>query len=290
MGTEPKLRAPARVETGVNTRRLIALAGIASVAAVAPSAAETLRPTQSRPHSSVVIRDAYNVATDRLSASIQPDHGRLRVRIDFSARSRSGKRAVLLRAGRCVRGELASPSCPPSFTRHVVLYPNKTVHITATAFLRRPPKRQDSIRIFVTRPGKQPPTTRPIAELALRGSAWRALAGRVFGYAVHSRAGVTIRAVRASGTGVSTERLRGTFTWDATSAADLDARTVISPCVEGAPKCTVNSTPSPLAAGQRGTFFQRPTLFRAGATTYTFQLVAPDSNAPLFVTLLPWPG
>ena len=262
----------------------------AAVAFSVPAGAETQRPTQSRPHSAVVIRDSYNVAVDRLSANVQPDHGRLRVRIDFSARARStDKRAVVLRAGRCVRGPLSSPSCPSAYSRRVVLYPDKTVHVTTNAFLRRPGKHQDAIRISVTIPGKVK-GARPIAELFLRGSAWRKLAGTDFGYAIHSRAGVAIRALRAYGAGVSSERLRGTFTWQATSSANLDAKTIISPCFEGAPKCAVDETPTPLIGGQGGDFFARPTLFRRGASIYTFQLVATDNNVPLFVTRLPWPG
>jgi hypothetical protein len=273
----------------VSRRTITTLCVATTIALVAiPASAETVRPSQSRPHTAVVIRDAYNVAVDRLSANVHPDHGKLRVRIDFSARSRSGKRAVLVRAGRCVRGELASPSCPPSYTRRVVLYPDKTVHITATAFLRRPPKRQDSIRIFISRPGKQPASTRAIAELALRGSAWRSLAGTDFGYAVRSRPGVTVRAVRAYGAGVSADQLRGTFTWEASSATDLSGKTIISPCARAG--CSVRQTPATFAAGQTATFFERPTLSRGGASMYAFQLVADDTNAALFVVQLPWPG
>ena len=233
-------------------RVLIGTAALGAAALLGvPAGAQTPRPTQSRPHSSVVIRDSYNVAVDRLSANVQPDRGRLRVRIDFSARSRSpDKRAVVLRAGRCVRGQLSAPSCPPAFSRRVVLYPDKTVHITANAFLRRPPKRQDAIRITVTIPGKVK-GARPIAELFLRGSAWRKLAGRDFGYAIHSRPGVSVRAVRAYGAGVSTEQLRGTFTWEARSSANLDAKTRISPCFEEAPKCAVAGRVDP-ADGRSG--------------------------------------
>jgi hypothetical protein len=269
----------------------IAAAAVVTLASLAiPASAQTLRPSQSRPHTSVVIRDAYNVAIDRLSANVQPDHGKLRVRIDLSARSRAGKRAVLLRAGRCVRGQLSSPSCPPSYTRRVVLYPDKTVHVTTNAFLRRPPKRQDSIRIFVTRPGKQSAKSRAIAELSLRGSAWAKLAGTDFGYAIHASPGVTIRAVRAYGAGVSSDQIRGTFSWKATSAANLNAKTVLSPCFEGAPTCNFSETPSPLTGGAGASFFERPTLFRHGGSIYTFQLIATDTNIPLFVTRLPWPG
>jgi hypothetical protein len=271
-------------------RILVAGAAAAAVALSVPAGAETLRPTQSRPHSAVVVRDSYNVAVDRLSANVQPDHGRLRVRIDFSARSRSGKRAVILRAGRCVRGALSFPSCPPAYSHRFVLYPSKTVHITTNAFLRRPGKRQDAIRISVTIPGKVQGGTRSIAELFLRGSAWRKLAGTDFGYAIHARAGIGIRAVRAYGAGVSTERLRGTFTWQATNSTDIAAKTVISPCFEGAPKCAVRETPVTLQAGQGASFFERPTLLRKGASVYTFQLIATDTNTPLFVTRLPWPG
>jgi hypothetical protein len=275
----------------VSKRVLIGLAASASLASLIASAqAQTLRPTQSRPHSAVVIRDSYNVAVDRLSANVQPDKGRLRVRIDFSARSRSGKRAVVLRAGRCVRGQLSSPSCPPAYSHRVVLYPDRTIHITTNTFLRRPPKRQDAIRISVTIPGKVQGGSRPIAELFLRGRAWGKLAGTDFGYAIHARAGVVVRAVRAYGAGVSPEQLRGTFTWQGRSATNLNANTIVSPCFEGASKCTVNETPTPLTAGQDASFFSRPTLFRRGASIYTFQLVATDSNIPLFVTRLPWPG
>jgi hypothetical protein len=276
----------------VSKRTLIALAAAALTASLAlpAGAAEKLRPTQSRPHSAVVIRDSYNVIVDRLSANVQSDKRRLRVRIDFSARSRSGKRAVILRAGRCVRGQLSSPSCPSAYSRRVVLYPDKTVHVTSNAFLRRPSKRQDAIRISVTIPGKVAGGMRPIAELFLRGSAWRKLAGTDFGYAIHARTGIGIRAVRAYGAGVSSERLRGTFTWQANSAANLNATTVISPCFEGPAKCTVNETSTPLVAGEGGSFFSRPTLSRNGASIYTFQLIATDTNTPLFVTRLPWPG
>jgi hypothetical protein len=274
------------------TRRIpaLAVAATAVTSLAVPASAETLRPTQSRPHSAVVIRDSYNVATDRLSANVRPDHGRLRVRIDFSARSTSGKRVVVLRAGRCVRGPLSSPSCPPAFSHRVVLYPAKTVHITANALLRRPHKRQDAIRISVTIPGQVSGNARPIAELFLRGSAWRKLAGTDFGYAIHARPGVTISSVRAYGAGVSSGRLRGTFKWEARSGSDLAAKTVISPCFEGAPTCPVSETPVTLAAGQDAAFFQRPTLTRGSASIYTFSLVATDTNLPLLVTRLPWPG
>jgi hypothetical protein len=278
------------VETGVTTRTSIAAVAAISMASLAiPASAETLRPTQSRPHTAVIIRDAYDVAVERLSANVRPDGKRLRVRIDFSAHSRSGKRVVLLRAGRCVRGQLSAPSCPPAYTRRVTLYPNKTVHVTATALLRRPAKRQDAIRILISRPGKQPAKTRPVAELFLRGSAWRGkLAGTFFGYAIHGRAGVDIRAVRVDGAGVSTERLRGTFTWQASSANALSGKTIILPCVGST--CPARETAATFAPGQSATFFDRPTLFRNGGSMYAFQLVATDTNAPLFAVLLPWPG
>ena len=281
----------------MNRRAVIAILAATSIVAFAvPAAAETLRPTQSRPHSEVVIRESSIVQTDRLSANVQPDKGRLRVRIDFSARSLSGKRTVLLRAGRCVRGSLSAPSCPPSFTRRVTLYPNRTVHLTTNAFLRRPSKRQDSIRIFVTKPGRQPANARPMAELFLRGSAWRGqTAGFDFGYAIHAQPGVTIKSVRAYGAGVSTERLRGTFTWKASSMSTLDAKTVISPCFEGAPTCAVRETPVTFQPDQPASFFARPNLTRGTASVYSFSLVVPDANdpllvTPLFVTRLPWPG
>jgi hypothetical protein len=254
-----------------------------------PASAETLRPTQSRPHTAVVIRDSYDVATERLSAHVRPDHALLRVSIDLSAHSRSGTRTVVLRAGRCVRGELSAPSCPSSYTRRIKLYPNKTVHFTGNAVLRRPPKRQDAIRMVVTRPGRQSGKTRPIAELTLRGGAWGGkLAGTDFGYAIHTRAGVDIRTVRADAAGVSTERMRGTFFWQASSTNALSGKTLILPCVQGS--CTAREAPATFAPGQPASFFQRPTLVRNGASTYAFQLVTTDTNAPLFVVQLPWPG
>jgi hypothetical protein len=274
----------------MRTRLLVLLAACSTVGVISvPAGAETLRPSQKRPHTEVVIRDSYNVAVDRLSANVQPDHGRLRVRIDFSARSRSGRRAVLLRAGRCVRGPLSFPSCPPAYSHRMVLRPNRTVHVTATALLRRPSRSQDAIRIAVTRPGASS-RTRPIAELFLRGNAWGKLAGTDFGYAVHSRPGVDIRAVRAYGPGLSTERLRPTFTWTVTSASALAVKTVESPCLESAPTCPVREFPANLRPAQPASFFDRSTLSRGSASIYTFSLIPGDSNVPLFVTRLPWPG
>jgi hypothetical protein len=271
-------------------RLALVLVACAGLGAAEPVAGQ-LRPTSKRPHSAVVVRDSFNVAVDRLSARTQRVGDRLRVRMVFSAWSRLGNRSVTLRLGRCVSGGPGSSYCPPTSSRKITLRPDKTTHVTV-ASVRVPPRREDAVEITVVPSAAPPPGVkrRPIAELFLRGTAWRRTPLGDFGLAVFPRADVAVRAVRSYGAGVSPDQLRGTFRWIVRTSQRLDARTVVSPCFEGAPTCSVREHPTVLEPGRDNIFFQRPTLFRGNALVYTFALYPAGGHVPLFHTRLPWPG
>lgn len=271
-------------------RRLLALLGLGLGLApgAAPAGAQDEPYPAPRPHTTFALRDDDGVAVRRLDARVVYAGRRLNVRVALRATSRSGlERSVVLRVGRCIGGPVASPVCPPAFSRRIVLRRGATTFRYHVATVRIPERRVDSLRVSVTRPGRvvDPRGTRGYAELLLRGAAWRGpVAGEAFGFSARAGAGVDVRRVRLDAVGISPERARPLLGWTMDFAESLRVRTVAQACAEG---CPARAQERLVPAGSSD-FRDRPTLRRAG-DVIRFGALAADAARPLFAVALPWP-
>jgi hypothetical protein len=246
-----------------------------------------------RPHTMVRLNDRDGVAVTRFEAFVRRSDGRLKVGALLAARMRSGTapRFVELRFARCTGGEVNFPVCPVGARRRVKLVPGKTAFRGFTVTLRQPPPRLDAIRVSLATPGA--PVVRPrvaanpaIADLLLRGSAWREEAGGTFGLsAPRPPAGLRLLSARVDGAGVSADHLRPTLAYRMTD--DTPVENIFTPCGELPPTCKGHTWMRPTARA----FLERPGADRPeGAGDYGF-VVRPQGGGPALLTVrLPWPG
>jgi len=273
-------------------RPLPLLLAAALLAPAAPAAAQS-RDTSSRPHSVAKTRARDNVLVDRLEATVRRSRGLLTVRVEVHAVSTdNATHRAVIRGGRCTTGAVTFPSCPPTFSRAINVGPGGLTG-RFTFPLREPSRRLDAIRITVNRPGEVT-SPRPggasaaHAQLYLRGSAWRALAGDRFGLTISNDEDFRVTRATADATGLSPSQARPTLAWTAQSTQGVDVETVAAAC--DGDDCTSRSFFTTLTGGQASSFQRRPVLRRAGAERLTYLLRRNGQTRDLFRIALPWPG
>lgn len=250
-----------------------ALAIAATAALPGAAAGQSEAPyTGGRPHAAVTLREANEIAPERLEAAVRVREGRAVVDVTVAGRHAGTNGAI--------RGELRVSRCGDE--RRVVL---RCVTVARTRialgrvgqrvrFRIRRPASGGAIQVTLNRPGSASSIlAREPASLILPDEAWRGrAAGATFGGRLLRAGAVRGRFLRFDAVGISDARVRPTIRWTALSSAPA---TVTWRCT-GAPSCDDAVREQPLTAGTPFTEQRRPGLTGAGATVGVLGVVGDD--------------
>jgi hypothetical protein len=276
-------------------RPLAALAGAAALVAATSATAAAPAPFHPRPHSDFTLRES-DLRVARFDVNARPRGNRILVSVKLTARSRKSDERAVLRIGRCVGGPSTFPSCPPAFSRAVLLHPRRTIVVSVSALLPRPIARTNAIRISLTPRGKivRPYRSPHVAmvDMLLPAIAWTTYADRAFGLRVlrpweGDRLPYDVRTIAARAAQIDQDRLRPTLSWTARGVAPQAlVTTTVGACTAG----TVCPYAWQRMANQIGRvgFGGRPHVRR----TEERQLLtfgARTLSGSLFDLVMPWP-
>lgn len=268
---------------------MLAAAAAGSATAAAPARYDP------RPHSDFTLRES-EVRVARFDVTARPRSERVLVSVKLTARSRAKDVRAVLRIGRCVGGPSMSPSCPPAFSRAVLLHPRRTIVVSVSALVPRPRARTNAIRVSLTPRGKvvRPHRSRNVAmvDMLLPASAWTTYADRAFGLRITrpwegDRLPYDVRTIAVRAAQIDLDRLRPTLSWTARGVApQAIVTTTVGPCT-GDAACRYAWQRMANQIGRVG-FGGRPHATRTDALPLlTFG--ARTLNGSLFDLVMPWP-
>lgn len=280
------------------TARLRPLAAFGAIALlVAGGSAGAAAPARynPRPHSDLTLRES-DVRVARFDVTARPRGNRILVSAKLTARSRAKDFRAVVRIGRCVGGPSASPSCPPAFSRAVLLHPRRTIVLSVSALVPRPIARTNAIRVSLTPRGRvvRPHRSRNVAmvDMLLPASAWTTYPDQAFGLRITrpwegDRLPTDVRTIAVRAAQIDAGRLRPTLSWTARGVApQAIVTTTVGPCT-GDAACRYAWQRMANQIGRVG-FGGRPHATRTDARQLlTFG--ARTLNGRLFDLVMPWP-
>jgi len=288
---------PAIFSRAMSARRhpFAALGAVAVLVAAGTASAAAPGRYNPRPHSDLTLRES-EVRVARFDVRAQARGSRILVSAKLTARSRTKDFRAVLRIGRCVGGPSRSPSCPPAFSRAVLLHPRHTIVLRVSALVPRPIARTNAIRVTLTPRGKvvRPHRSRNVAmvDMLLPASAWTTYADRAFGLRVvrpweGDRLPYDVRTIAVRAAQIDAARLRPTLSWTARGVApQAIITTTVGPCT-GDAACVYAWQRMANQVGRVG-FGGRPHATRTDARQL-LTFAARTLNGSLFDVVMPWP-
>jgi hypothetical protein len=280
------------------TARLHPSAALGAIAVlVAAGTASAVAPARydPRPRSDFTLRES-ELRVARFDVQAQPRGHRVLVSVKLTARSRAKDARAVLRIGRCVGGPSTSPSCPPAFSRAVLLHPRRTIIVGVSALVPRPIARTNAIRVSLTPRGRvvRPHASRNVAmvDMLLPASAWTTYADQAFGLRITrpwegDRLPYDVRTIAVRAAQIDQNRLRPTLSWTARGVApEAIVTTTLGPCTGGA-ACRYAWQRMANQIGRVG-FGGRPHATRTDARQL-LTFAARTLNGSLFDLVMPWP-